>query len=211
MFDASLIAIGNALFLTGLTFSIGITKTITLFSRFGLSSPFFLRLHVEQIYDQASSPQTNTRFWSDVTFPFSNHSPYFWFVRRDRLRGTICFFSGIAAVVVKRWGLLGMLLQVVWYSWFYTVQMNVFHFFIFIWIITLTAINLLFTLFVFSVLTHTSTNRQGFGFLNLFGNFLPTVLAVGRQVPGLGHLLDLPGVSQSADFLAGKTRPKYSV
>lgn len=52
---------------------------------------------------------------------------------------------------------------------------------------------------------------EAFGFLNLFGNFLPTVLAVGRQIPGLSTILDLPIVSQFADFVVGKTRPKYSV
>ena len=81
--------------------------------------------------------------------------------RRDRLRGTICFFLGIA-LVVMRWGLIGMALE-------------------------------------------------GFGFLNLFGNFLPTVLTVARQLPGLRTILDFPILSQAADFIAGKTRPKYSV
>ncbi len=52
---------------------------------------------------------------------------------------------------------------------------------------------------------------EAFGFLNLFGNFLPTVLTVARQIPGLKVALDLPIVSQAADFLAGKTQPKYSV
>jgi hypothetical protein len=52
---------------------------------------------------------------------------------------------------------------------------------------------------------------EGFGFLNLFGNFLPTVLSVARQLPVLSSFLDLPVVSQTADFIAGKTRPKYSV
>jgi hypothetical protein len=52
---------------------------------------------------------------------------------------------------------------------------------------------------------------EGFGFLNLFGNFLPTVVAVGRQIPGLGQVLDLPVVSHAVDFIAGKTRPKYTV
>jgi Got1/Sft2-like family len=75
--------------------------------------------------------------------------------RRDRIRGTICFFLGIVMVI-------GMCIE-------------------------------------------------GFGFLNLFGNFLPTVLAVARQIPGLSTVLDLPVVAQAADFIAGKTRPKYSV
>ena len=52
---------------------------------------------------------------------------------------------------------------------------------------------------------------EGFGFLNLFGNFLPTVLVAARQIPGLKVVLDLPGISHLADFLVGKTRPKYSV
>jgi Got1/Sft2-like family len=82
-------------------------------------------------------------------------------IRRDRIRATICFFLGIA-LVVMRWGLIGMALE-------------------------------------------------GFGFLNLFGNFLPTVLTVARQLPGLRTILDFPIISQAADFIAGKTRPKYSV
>lgn len=52
---------------------------------------------------------------------------------------------------------------------------------------------------------------EGFGFLNLFGNFLPTVVAVGRQLPGLGVVLDLPFIAPAIDFLVGKTLPKYSV
>jgi hypothetical protein len=52
---------------------------------------------------------------------------------------------------------------------------------------------------------------EAFGFLNLFGNFLPTILTVGRQVPFLSTVLDLPYLAQTIDFLAGKTRPKYSV
>jgi len=52
---------------------------------------------------------------------------------------------------------------------------------------------------------------EGFGFLNLFGNFLPIVLTVGRQVPYLGPILDMPFIASSVDFIAGKTKPKYSV
>ncbi len=52
---------------------------------------------------------------------------------------------------------------------------------------------------------------EGFGFLNLFGNFLPTVVAVGRQIPILHKILDFPVVSHAVDFIAGKTGPKYSV
>lgn len=114
MLDSAMIAIGNTLFLFGLYFSIGLKRTINLFSR------------------------------------------------PDRIRGTICFFLGVA-LVLWRWSLIGMILE-------------------------------------------------AFGFINLFGNFLPTVLSFARQIPGLSHILDAPIVSQAVDFLAGKTtRSKYSV
>ena len=112
-FDSALIAIGNLLFLVGLCFSIGLKRTLNLFTR------------------------------------------------RDRIRGTVCFVLGIILVLL-RWGLFGIVLE-------------------------------------------------GFGFLNLFGNFLPIVLTVGRQIPGLSIVLDLPVISHAADYLAGKTRPKCSV
>ena len=50
-----------------------------------------------------------------------------------------------------------------------------------------------------------------FGFLNLFGNFLPTVLTVGKQIPVLNQVLEVPFIANMMDFLVGKTRPKYSV
>ena len=50
-----------------------------------------------------------------------------------------------------------------------------------------------------------------FGFINLFGNFLPTIVGFGRQIPGLSIILDTPIISQIVDFLAGKSSSKYSV
>jgi hypothetical protein len=57
---------------------------------------------------------------------------------------------------------------------------------------------------------------EGFGFLNLFGNFLPTVVIVGRQVPVLSTFLNLPVVCQAIDYLAGcsvspEAKAKYDV
>ena len=112
-FDASLIAIGNVLFLAGVMFCIGLKGTLAIFTR------------------------------------------------RDRIRGTVCLVLGILLVIMK-WGIVGIALE-------------------------------------------------GFGFLNLFGNFLPVALNLARQVPFLCVILDLPVISQAADFIAGKTRPKYSV
>lgn len=79
----------------------------------------------------------------------------------DRIRGTLCFFTGIV-LVVFRWGLIGICLE-------------------------------------------------AFGFLNLFGNFLPVALSFARQFPYIGAILDLPIIAPAVDFLAGKTIPKYVV
>lgn len=117
-FDRSFIAMGNALFLTGLLLCLGMKRTITLF------------------------------------------------LRREKLRGSICFFLGFFCVIIMRWGLIGMLLQ-------------------------------------------------GFGAISLFipdRSLFPSLLAMARQLPVVGKVLDLPGVSHVADLIAGKaSRPKYSV
>ena len=57
---------------------------------------------------------------------------------------------------------------------------------------------------------------EGFGFLNLFGNFLPTVVIVGRQVPVLSTILNFPVVASAIDRLAGcqvdsTAKAKYDV
>jgi hypothetical protein len=54
---------------------------------------------------------------------------------------------------------------------------------------------------------------EAFGFLNLFGNFLPTVLIVAKQVPILSKVLELPGISHAADFIVGgkSSQSRYSV
>lgn len=44
---------------------------------------------------------------------------------------------------------------------------------------------------------------EGFGFVNLFGNFFPIALQAMRQMPYVGNVLSMPGVSVVADKLAG--------
>mmetsp|Transcript_35178 Transcript_35178/g.109015 ORF Transcript_35178/g.109015 Transcript_35178/m.109015 type:complete len:146 (-) Transcript_35178:45-482(-) len=44
---------------------------------------------------------------------------------------------------------------------------------------------------------------EGFGFVNLFGNFFPIALSAMRTMPVLGDVLAMPGVSAAADKLAG--------
>ncbi|KAI9179064.1 hypothetical protein H9P43_005726 [Blastocladiella emersonii ATCC 22665] len=96
-FDGGLLAIGNILFLGGVTMLIGLSKTVA------------------------------------------------FFARKNKLRGTICFFAGVLMVFL-RMPLLGMIVEV-------------------------------------------------FGFINLFGDFFPVVVAFLRRMPLIGPLLSAPGVT----------------
>jgi Got1/Sft2-like family len=64
LFDSAMLALGDILFLTGLTLTIGVSRTL--------------------------------RF----------------FTRPDRIRGIIAFFGGILFVILFRWPIIGMILQV---------------------------------------------------------------------------------------------------
>uniref|UniRef100_A0A6B2LR74 Vesicle transport protein n=1 Tax=Arcella intermedia TaxID=1963864 RepID=A0A6B2LR74_9EUKA len=46
-----------------------------------------------------------------------------------------------------------------------------------------------------------------FGFINLFGNFFPIAFAFMRRIPVIGHILNLPGVSQIVDKIIGNSLP----
>ncbi|KAH8063272.1 hypothetical protein JL722_2436 [Aureococcus anophagefferens] len=43
---------------------------------------------------------------------------------------------------------------------------------------------------------------EGFGFVNLFGNFFPIALSAMRTMPVIGNVLSMPGVSSVADKLS---------
>ncbi len=49
---------------------------------------------------------------------------------------------------------------------------------------------------------------EGFGFLNLFGNFIPTVLVFARQLPILGPVLSHPYVAPVLNKLSGAVGSK---
>eukprot|EP00802_Teleaulax_amphioxeia_P031746 Tamp_35199.p1 GENE.Tamp_35199~~Tamp_35199.p1 ORF type:complete len:146 (+),score=27.64 Tamp_35199:124-561(+) len=102
-FDGGLLAVGNLLFLSGISLILGFQRTKNLF------------------------------------------------LKPEKLRGTGLFFAGIL-LVVFRWPKIGFFVE-------------------------------------------------AFGFLNLFGNFIPHVIVVARHTPGLGKLFELPGIKQAADYL----------
>lgn len=40
-----------------------------------------------------------------------------------------------------------------------------------------------------------------FGFVNLFGNFIPHVILVARHTPVISKVMELPGIKQACDYL----------
>mmetsp|Transcript_17381 Transcript_17381/g.42166 ORF Transcript_17381/g.42166 Transcript_17381/m.42166 type:complete len:147 (-) Transcript_17381:84-524(-) len=44
---------------------------------------------------------------------------------------------------------------------------------------------------------------EAFGFMNLFGNFLPHVIVIAKHTPVVSKIFELPGIKQAADYLQG--------
>jgi hypothetical protein len=40
-----------------------------------------------------------------------------------------------------------------------------------------------------------------FGFINLFGNFVPHIILVARHTPFLSKVMELPGIKHACDYL----------
>jgi hypothetical protein len=51
---------------------------------------------------------------------------------------------------------------------------------------------------------------EAFGFVNLFGNFVPHLIVVARHTPVLSRVFELPGVKQAADFLQRSSSVKQA-
>uniref|UniRef100_A0A5S6QRJ7 Vesicle transport protein GOT1B n=1 Tax=Trichuris muris TaxID=70415 RepID=A0A5S6QRJ7_TRIMR len=108
LFDKGLLAIGNVLFIAGLTFVIGIGRTLR----------FFFQPH--------------------------------------KLKGTMFFFSGIIVVLIG-WPMVGILVE-------------------------------------------------SYGFVALFGGFIPVAVNFLRRIPVLGTILNLPGIRQGLERIAPSSK-----
>eukprot|EP00656_Telonema_subtile_P030977 TRINITY_DN3393_c0_g1_i1.p1 TRINITY_DN3393_c0_g1~~TRINITY_DN3393_c0_g1_i1.p1 ORF type:complete len:149 (-),score=34.99 TRINITY_DN3393_c0_g1_i1:303-749(-) len=75
---------------------------------FGL---FFMFLGVMMLFDRALLAMGNVLFLAGTTTIIGTEQTYNFFFRRDRLRGTACFFLGIVVVVVVGWPVTGMLIE----------------------------------------------------------------------------------------------------
>ncbi|KAJ3358370.1 hypothetical protein AMAG_16570 [Allomyces macrogynus ATCC 38327] len=99
----------------------------------------------------------NVLFIGGVTMLIGLTKTVAFFARRNKLRGSICFFSGVLMVFLG-WPVIGIVVE-------------------------------------------------AFGFINLFGDFFPVVVAFLRRVPVIGPVLSAPGVTHVVDRLAGTRFP----
>eukprot|EP01006_Ploeotia_vitrea_P030907 TRINITY_DN63217_c0_g1_i3.p2 TRINITY_DN63217_c0_g1~~TRINITY_DN63217_c0_g1_i3.p2 ORF type:complete len:144 (+),score=57.08 TRINITY_DN63217_c0_g1_i3:10-441(+) len=113
----------------------------------------FLFLGVLLLFDRGLLALGNMLFLSGITLLIGARKTVRFFLRPGKLRGTVCFLGGIA-MVLWGWAFVGMLVEV-------------------------------------------------FGIFNLFGNFFPIVFAFLRNMPIIGPILNLPGISRVVDKLSG--------
>ncbi|KAL6043379.1 golgi transport 1B [Balamuthia mandrillaris] len=139
---------------TGSYFSISDNQKIgILLSGFGL---FFTFFGVLLFFDRGLLAIGNLLFLAGVTLVIGPHKTFLFFFQRRKIVGTICFLGGIMLVILG-YTFIGMLIE-------------------------------------------------GFGFANLFGDFMPVVVSFARRMPILGTLLDLPGIRHVVDRIVESRR-----
>ncbi|KAL1924813.1 uncharacterized protein VTP21DRAFT_4467 [Calcarisporiella thermophila] len=121
---------------------------------FGL---FFMLMGVVMFFDGGLLAIGNILFLAGITLVIGFQKTFIFFTRRNKIRGTICFFAGFLLVFI-RWPIIGILVE-------------------------------------------------GFGFLNLFGDFFPVIISFLRRLPIIGNLLNLPVIARFVDRIAGTKLP----
>jgi len=130
-------------------------KIGVLLTGFGM---FFTFLGVLMFFDRGLLAIGNLLFLSGVTVGLGLKKTGRFFFQRRKLRGTSCFVVGIFLVVVG-WAFVGLMVEV-------------------------------------------------FGFVNLFGDFFPIVIAFARRLPIIGTILNIPFIKALLDRLMhGSTQP----
>ncbi|KAJ1911713.1 Golgi Transport [Mycoemilia scoparia] len=124
---------------------------------FGVSLTF---LGVILFFDAGLIAIGNILFLAGVALIIGLQKTAVFFARKDKIKGTVCFFIGFLFVFF-RWSIIGIIIEAL-------------------------------------------------GFINLFGDFFPTVIGFLRRLPVIGTLLNLPGIRQATNFIGGAP-PKYPV
>jgi len=127
---------------------------------FGL---FFTLMGVIMFFDQGLIAIGNILFLAGITCVIGPQKTFYFFARPQKFRGTLTFLGGILLVFIK-WPIIGRSP---------VIGMCV----------------------------------ELFGFVNLFGDFFPVVVNFLRQLPILGRVFNLPGISYVVDKISGQQYP----
>ncbi|KAI0073371.1 Got1-domain-containing protein [Panus rudis PR-1116 ss-1] len=71
----------------------------------------FMLLGVMLFFDGALLALGNLLFLSGLTLIIGPHKTFYFFARKQKIRGTVCFFGGILLVFLK-WPFVGMIVEV---------------------------------------------------------------------------------------------------
>ncbi|PWN33946.1 putative GOT1-membrane protein required for ER to Golgi transport [Meira miltonrushii] len=73
---------------------------------------FFLFLGIILFFDGPLLALGNVLFTSGITLLIGPQKTFYFFARKQKIRGTICFFLGML-MVFARWTILGMIVEVI--------------------------------------------------------------------------------------------------
>jgi Got1/Sft2-like family len=73
---------------------------------------FFLFLGIILFFDAALLALGNVLFTGGITLLIGPQKTFYFFARKQKLRGTVCFFTGMLLVFFK-WTFIGMLVEAV--------------------------------------------------------------------------------------------------
>lgn len=73
---------------------------------------FFLFLGVILFFDGALLALGNVLFTGGITLLIGPQKTFYFFARKQKIRGTICFFSGMMLVFAK-WTIIGMIVEAI--------------------------------------------------------------------------------------------------
>jgi len=71
----------------------------------------FLMLGVMLFFDRALLALGNLLFLSGITLIIGPQKTFYFFARKNKIRGSACFIGGILMVIILKWPILGMIVE----------------------------------------------------------------------------------------------------
>ncbi|PIL34247.1 hypothetical protein GSI_03958 [Ganoderma sinense ZZ0214-1] len=149
----------------------------------------FMLLGIILFFDGALLALGNILFLSGVTLIIGPSKTFYFFARKQKLRGTLCFIGGILLVFFK-WPFIGVIVETFGFlnlfGYVYFLAPSLFSF------RSLEVVLYFYAPYVMPGLT-----------TYICRDFFPVILTFLRQLPIIGQALSLPYIRDVADRIAG--------